>query len=613
LVRKQLVIAAGLASFLPHLALLALARGTLVLALADVFFVGEELSHGAAAKAILDGLPVALPRLSYQYYEGGGLIASLLTVPVFHLLGPCHLANKLVALGFDATNLVLGVLLARRYFGRAAEWAFSLLYVFGPAACQQIALLNVGNHHQAISFFFLLPLLAYPILRLPAGARPSGASCARLGAAAGLGLTFNFMLAPLLAFLAAALLVLRPRLLDLRNWLFLLLGFTLGSALLIWTACVAGSALLDIHGIDLLDSFGAPPTTPSGQGNWGALLAATGPRAELELLGLLVLPLLGAVLCLRPGRRADPRDGALLYGLLLLFLALFTTASVVSRFHPTYFHVWASAFRYMPHWGLAVLLSAGALGYLAEHPARAARAAAVAVCALLVGLGVWAHAELVVQGKARDLRSSLDLLTGDKGYDYYEYLPKLVAHLPPEPDGSNPRVAQARLLTAFRDDPRALYPPVAWSLYPRFDRPPSEALDELREAGGEAWQEFLPGLGRAFLASSGYDLRLAVSRAAARRDPGRSRILDALGRNGSGAHPLPSNLQREIDLLIECGAPREVFRGLGFRIQTAFRLAPEEARAFVAAQDRAVSGPLAEGLEEALALARVDGRTRVRP
>jgi hypothetical protein len=68
--------AAGLRPLLPHIGVLLLARSILILSLAEVFFAGEELAHGAATVAILDGLPVALPRLSYQYYEGGGLIAS---------------------------------------------------------------------------------------------------------------------------------------------------------------------------------------------------------------------------------------------------------------------------------------------------------------------------------------------------------------------------------------------------------------------------------------------------------------------------------------------------------------------------------------------------------
>jgi hypothetical protein len=173
------------------LALLVAARAVLVLVLADVFFVGEELAHGAAAVAILDRLPVALPRLSYQYYEGGGLLASVLTAPVFLLMGPCHLANKLVALGFDAANLVAGFWLAWRCFGLAAARAFALLYVFAPAACQQIALLNVGNHHAAIVFFFLLPLLALPLFseaRAPGvdGPWPARGRCLALGAVAGL-------------------------------------------------------------------------------------------------------------------------------------------------------------------------------------------------------------------------------------------------------------------------------------------------------------------------------------------------------------------------------------------------------------------------------------------
>ena len=55
------------------LALLCLAvKAGLVLSLADVFFYGEELEKGTAAKAMLDGLDVPHHQLAYHYYEAEG-------------------------------------------------------------------------------------------------------------------------------------------------------------------------------------------------------------------------------------------------------------------------------------------------------------------------------------------------------------------------------------------------------------------------------------------------------------------------------------------------------------------------------------------------------------
>ena len=579
-----------------------LARSILVLSLADVFFLGEELAHGAAAKAVLDGLPVALPRLSYQYYEGGGLIASLLTAPVFAALGPSHLANKLVALGFDVANLIAGLLLVRRAFGERAAWPFTLLYAFGPAACQQIALLNVGNHHAAIGFFFAVAWLALPILRRPRGSEPSALRCLCLGMAAGFGTAFNFLLVPFVGYVAAALLASPPRP-RARSWGWLAAGFAIGALPLIWTVLLVGSQVLDVHGIDLRRAFGAPPT--SGGRRIGAILEGIGPRAEVQLLALALLPLWGVFADWRSRAGQGPSASRFTRSFLLVFLWIFTAASVLSRFHPTSFDHWTQAFRYLPHWGLAVLLSASVLGELRSHPARLARWSGNGLLAAIALLGVSATLSLAREGKARGTAHVLDVLTRGEGFDYNEYLPKLVAHL------KGDRATQLGILLHFDDDPRALYPEIAWALYPAFDGPPSDTFRELLEAGGEHGHLFLLGLGRALLADSGWDAARAVRATAHRQEDLRPTLFEALGRHGGGGHPVPAMVQHEIELFFQVGAPPSVFVGVGQRLHVAFRLDPEGAREFVAAQRPEIHHALGQGLETAMALGRIGGVANV--
>src|SRR5262245_29951589 len=90
------------------LGLLVLTRAALVLSCADVFFYGEELGKGAAAKAMLDGLPVPWIQLNYGYHEGGGFVVTHLKALAFLLVGENVLAHKLVALLTTALILAAG-------------------------------------------------------------------------------------------------------------------------------------------------------------------------------------------------------------------------------------------------------------------------------------------------------------------------------------------------------------------------------------------------------------------------------------------------------------------------------------------------------------------------
>lgn len=139
---------------LGFLLLCAVVKGALVLSLADVFFYGEELEKGTAAKAMLDSLPVPHHQLAYHYYEGGGFVVSHLKALAFLAVGENVLAHKLVALVFVLGVLAAGWGFVKASFGtRAASW-FALLFIFAPESFQKLSLINLGIHIEASVFLF---------------------------------------------------------------------------------------------------------------------------------------------------------------------------------------------------------------------------------------------------------------------------------------------------------------------------------------------------------------------------------------------------------------------------------------------------------------------------
>jgi len=590
------------AQTLTLLALLTLARWSLVLSLAEVFFGGEELAHGTSAKAVLDELGVPLPRLAYQHYEGGGLIAALLTAPLFASIGPSLLSHKLVAFGIDALNLLLGRALAARYFGAAAAWIFGGLYVFGPNACQQMALLNVGNHHMAIGPYFLIALLALRLSLREPGERARASACFALGLVGGLGCFLNFLCIPLVAFAALALLALPPRLLEARAWLLLALGWCVGFAPGWWTMHEVGlHAYLDIHGVHALDSLGAPPTSADGPWLITLLFEALGARGELQLVALTALPLLGAAWWLRKRapRAADARAHAArrAYLLLALYLVAFSLASVLSRFAPTYFTHYGVGMRFLPHWALAALLSAAVLARAGASARPSLARGAHALGLLLVCAGASGTIALARAGVAESPRQAWQLLACTKGYSYEEYLPKLSAHL----DGS-PAERLAVMLRFDESDPGLLRSAAMQSLLPELPDAIRPLVGWARQNDPEDWPRLLHGAGgRLVRADLPYPRMLRLLAQSDFDDTTRAALERALGQSGPQAHLGVHAFEREVDALIEQRAPPETFFGAGVRIQSGFRLAPHAGREFLARFGPLYAPPLLRGFEYALA------------
>lgn len=587
------------AQSLTLLGALVLARAALVLSLAECFFGGEELAHGTSAKALLDGLGVPLPRLAYQHYEGGGLLAALITAPLFASLGPSLLSLKLVAFGFDALNLLLGRALAARCFGIGAAWIFGGLYVFGPNACQQMALLNVGNHHMAIGPYFLIALLALRLTLREPGERARVGTCLALGLAAGFGCFLNFLCIPLVGFFALALIALPPRLLDARAWSLLALGWCVGFAPGWWTMHEVGlHAYLDIHGVHLLDSLGAPPTAADGPWLLALLFAALDLRGELQLVALTALPLLGAAWWLR-GRAAqsEARRAQRAFALLAAYLVALSLASVFSRFAPTYFSHYGVGMRFLPHWALAALLSAAVLARASASPRRALARAARALALLLVCAGASGTLALARAGAAENAAQAWRLLVRTKGYSYEEYLPKLSAHLEGSPaerlavvlrfDESDPGPLRAAAMSALLPElPGGVRPLVAWA----------------REHDPEGWLQLLHGAGgRLVRADMPYPRMLRLLEQSEFDAATRASLERALGQTGPQAHLGPRAFEREVEALIAEHAPPSAYFGAGVRIQAGFRLAPRAGREFVLGFGPLYAPQIARGFEYALA------------
>ena len=131
---------------------LALLRALSIVALSDIFFWGEELEKGAAAKALLDGIDVAHHRLAYHYYEGGGFAISHLNALLFSVVGENLLAIRLGGLLTCLLVFCAFWRLIDHHFGRRAARCGALLFLFGPGSFQRYSLLSLGIHFEAMVF-----------------------------------------------------------------------------------------------------------------------------------------------------------------------------------------------------------------------------------------------------------------------------------------------------------------------------------------------------------------------------------------------------------------------------------------------------------------------------
>ncbi len=600
--------------FLGMGALVALLRSALVFSLADVFFYGEELEKGTAAKAMLDGLPVEHFRLAYHAYEGGGFAASHLKALCFLLLGENLLAHKLAALVMILAVLAAGLRLVDRHFGRRPAFLFGLLYALAPGSMQQLSLLHLGIHFEALLFVFLVLDQGARLACAPQGGERSPRALrpwAVLGLLTGLGIWFNYQLAPLAAYVALVLLLGgRLRGDAWRRAGAGLAGTALGLMPLAWMACAVGAEVFNIHGVPLLGG---------GEGHGQAPLSETLSAFAHSLYGSgPLLPRLFA--CVMPGaligslllalRRWDEAQTQLASGRRLLFflgaLVTLLVAYLASPFRVGAVYHPFLLMRFAPAWGLtAVLIAAVCARVLGPLPVRrsaaaqdapwgAARFAGGLIFSLCLLSGLGGLLTLVRAGHAPHPAAAYRLLRSAPGISYGAYFAKFVGHLE-----SAPRETLTTLL-AFDEGRRGdLEGAAGGALMRHFSLTPDKLLALAAELG--ATPAVLLASGPQLVTQSAGDLDAALM--AAHVHPRREQLLEALGRYAGRWRWTRKDLVADVPgELARYGARREMatwWRGLGHRVHEVFRLDPWSARYWISQLPDEVRGPAAAGWEAA--------------
>ena len=575
------------------LLLLLLVRAAAVLALGDVFFYGEELEKGTAAKAILDGLPLPHHALAYHPYEGGGFVVSHLKAVAFVLVGENLLAHKLVGFVTCAAVLAAGWRLLARHFSLRAAWSFGLLFVFAPESFQKLSLLSLGIHFEACLFVLLLldALLRWSLDDEPLRGREAFGT----GLIAGFGLYFSYQIVLVLAYAALVLLFVRRDRLFGRTGAWALSGFAVGVSPLIAMWAWVGSAVLDIHGTDLTQVRGA----------WDSLRSFFGSVYRDAKLGAYFWPLLGGVAVLLSmilGPPDERRRRLLLCGFLGLWLLAYLSSAFVVGEVNSHFDL----MRFAPPWIVIVVLLAAVLDF---GLGRVGIGRPLAGSALLfaLALGLQSSWRIASEGQAGRWSSNLELLRSTKGYDYGGWLAKVWPRLA----GSDAQRLEAML--AFEEPHpellRADLADMAWKA--SVDRP--ALLDLLRQEGETEWAQYARGLGGWALEhgperGAGGDLAEALNAVQHEAEPLGTILPCALGRAGGGRAFLPESFAEQVRQALAAGAPDAYFEGLGLRAHRWLVLAPYGGQEFRLRADhlaqraaetdpRAVPG-LLRGLEE---------------
>jgi hypothetical protein len=532
------------------LALLVLTRAALVLACADVFFYGEELGKGTAAKALLDGLPAGYIQKNYGQHEGGGFVVSHLKALFFLLVGENVLAHKLAALTVTLLILLAGWRLCRTHLGERAAVAFGLLFVFCPAAQLHFSLLGLGTHFEALLFIALVLRLA---LSIAAESRPRGRDLVALGLAAGFGLYFSLQTAPASA--CAALWILwhrrgrpAPRELALA-----------ASGLLVGLLPLA----LSMREIGMAAIRPAPqsaaPRASLGDA-FAGLASAVWSGDFFDWLYVLAFGA-SAAIALRSCRAAR------LVGLwLALFLVLYFASGMATANANWFFFL-----RLAPLWFGGLLLLAAAYATL-QGPARCVGTAVLV--ALALG-GVQDLRALLVDARPDALRENWQLLVKTQGYDCREYLERFLPHL------DAPDAERVAIVKHFDADRRLLAPELASALY----NPPKGELPALvarwRADWGESWELGLRGFGLVVDPSFGHQLARGFALIAEQPESQREPLAEGLGRIALGLKYDETKLREAADFPAPPELRAAFLRGGGWRLYQLYRMRPDRARAFL--------------------------------
>lgn len=583
--------------------LLVVVKAAFVLSLADVFFYGEELEKGTAAKAMLDGLAVPHYQLAYHYYEGGGFVISHCVALSFLLVGQNLLAHKLVALAFQIAILIAGCKFTRRLFGTSASVWFGLLFVLGPESYQRLGLISLGIHFEACLFLFgVLGLGA----RLLFDRGEPRRDWFLLGLVTGAGLFFSYQIALAAVWVAGLLIVQRPREVFGRGGALGILGTAIGAAPLLVMYALVGDAVFDIHGVAVTGATAGPSNLDLVSEFLRSIFveASLGERVS-PVIWIVAFLASSTYLLRRTGRSctdAGQARGPVLFvlGYMLFFVVVYLASGFVVGRAYHYFVL----LRLVPLWVLAAVLIAAALGKCTEPGKGRTSKIALLLGSLLLAVGVRASAAVVFSARWQRPADNWEILTHHKGYDYGHYFLKVLGHF----EGS--RMDKLRLLEAFDEDARGLLRADAVSnLYgQRF----------LKESGGDvrvAWArarrdlvqvadgdaerlaQYELGLGALQVVGKGWNRKRAFESAMLVPESRRQPVLESLGRFGGRSYPTPESIDREVQHTTGQTGFDGYLRGLGRWAYRMHRLNPEGFESVLAAYPAQIASPLRAGFE----------------
>ncbi|MBI5365087.1 MAG: hypothetical protein HZA53_18060 [Planctomycetes bacterium] len=582
---------------LSFVALLLATRVALLAAGADVHGYGEEFAKGAAARLILSdlrahgaGTGIELWNTPYVLHEGGGTMATLARVAVFALVGPSVLANKLVALA--STTLVLVALLAaaRELFGvRAAAFA-GLAFVFAPEAFLRFSLLSLGTHFEAA--FFVLALLALGA-RIGEGRDPRARVHFALGVCAGLGAYASLIVLPAIVAALGRVVFQRGRELLGRAGACLVAGALVGAAPWIWMVRNAGLDAVRIRGAN---PTGGAADPVRALGILAERVFAPDASRIVLVAACAAVVLTGAWACARGA--APARSHAREFVYVGAFLALFLAAYASSGFalHPD--AAWFFFLRATPAWIGVVLLVAGAAAVL-EESGGSPRLLARAGLGVIVLVGIVDAARLALDGRPGAPVANLRLLATTQGYDWSEYLDKLLPRLEGSVEEKLARIARVD------DDPARLDPDLAQSAFEHADASLPRALETLHRALGPRADQAITGLRFFVHPNFGHDPDAAFRALAAAPERDRPALAEAIGRAGLGPRFRPDRIEKQLERAVEEPWRERWLLGAGWRLYRAFPLRPDRAREFLARRPEEQRAALERGWSDAAERARI--------
>jgi hypothetical protein len=556
-------------------------RLVVVASVGDVFGYGEEFAKGAAAKAMLDGLPVEHHRLAYVYHEGGGFAVTHLKAALFALMGPSVLANKIAAILMCALLLVAVFAFAKEHLSERTAAVCAALFVLAPFNFVRFSLLSIGTHFEALIF---VVLVLHFTLRLSRKESARQRDAVLLGLSGGFGLWFSLTIAP--ALLAAAIwLVVKWRArLPMRPTLAALLGFAVGALPLWIMLALVGAEAVTVRGQEV---------GTGGPGFFAALFGMVGPIAYARdwftwahAFTLLLMIVTGVIVRYRPAHTLS-----FLY--VDLYALAYAASGLAQLYDPDEAGAWRFLWRLAPFWLFATMFAAHGIASLWETREVDKRVFAALALGLLLFTGGRDLAQMCREGRPGAPFKNLGLLARAKGYAYAEYFDKFQDHL------AGTTADKAKVLLEFDDDPRTLVPAISQSLFEHSTEPADVVVGSCRAWFGADARDAFRGLGRFLHTAWHYDVPAAFEKIGALEPIVQEPLVEGLGRAGLGPRLLVQRLEQAVAQPVPELWRDAWLRGCGWRMHFTFRFRPDLAQEFLDRCDPSQRSALKQGYDEA--------------